>query len=867
MFYKGSARPGCRAGWSTIALAWGLATPLQAQTAPPPATTDIPPPEVTVTGKRIPGSVVGAVEPVAVLDAQALDALGVSSLSDLLKKVKALASSSGGGDPVMLLNGRRVSGFSEFQSLPYEAIEKVEVLPEQEAARFGYPPNVRVMNFITKKKFRAVTVHVLPGITTEGGGGTKYTEVTSARIDGPRRLTFNVSHLRQDPVLQSQRDIVPDPETLYATTGNVTGVDGASLDPRLDTLAGRAVTMAGVPVDPAARGSLAAYANSPAGVTDLGPYRTLQPLSDTIHSEASLAAPLGKTMSGSLILSMEAVQSKGLNGLAPALLRVPGGAGSFPFANDTLLYRYLPGSVLHQRTTSMALHGGGTLTGDVRRWSWAITGNYDRMVSRGTSETGVPLGALQASIDAGGDPMAAIDPALATERNLNRSRAVSDTLGVKATANGPVARLPAGEAMLTVTTDYARVDSDARTDLALPADGIGRTTRGASVNASVPLASAREGSLGFLGELQLSGMAGVSQVSGFGRLGTSNLGLNWTPFRPVQLNASVNVAQAAPAVTQLVAPVVATPNTPFFDFVTGRSTLVTTIMGGNPNLAPEKRRVTTLGLAVQPIKDKEIRLSLDYLDTRIDNQAASLGGATPAFQRVFPDLFARDALGALTRVDLRPVNLAFERERKLRLTFDVQTQLGKSPPPPAAPPAPDAAKTAPPPPPAQAARFPDGVGDDQLPAGGPADPARRRAGARPARRGDAERHGRAAALGCRAERPCLEGGRQSGRVRPHPGPDPHPQRHRRLGPAFLGADLAGPLQLHQGREDRRQALGQGVERQHGGRESAQRPDQRHRPRRPDPQPLPARLSRPDRPLDPDRGAEIVLRGHCGKGFR
>ncbi|MFE8585680.1 TonB-dependent receptor domain-containing protein [Sphingomonas sp. NCPPB 2930] len=697
MFYKGSARPGCRAGWSTIALAWGLATPLQAQTAPPPAATDIPPPEVTVTGKRVPGSVVGAVEPVAVLDAQALDALGVSSLSDLLKKVKALASSSGGGDPVMLLNGRRVSGFSEFQSLPYEAIEKVEVLPEQEAARFGYPPNVRVMNFITKKKFRAVTVHVLPGITPEGGGGTQYTEVTSARIDGPRRLTFNVSHLRQDPVLQSQRAIVPDPETLYATTGNVTGVNGASLDPRLDTLAGRAVTMAGVPVDPAARASLAAYANSPAGVTDLGPYRTLQPLSDTIHSEASLAAPLGKTMSGSLILSMEAVQTKGLNGLAPALLRVPGGAGSFPFANDTLLYRYLPGSVLHQRTTSMALHGGGTLTGDVRRWSWAITGNYDRMVSRGTSETGVPLGALQASIDAGGDPMAAIDPAIAAERNLNRSRAVSDTLGVKATANGPVARLPAGEAMLTVTTDYARVDSDARTDLALPADGIGRTTRGASVNASVPLASAREGSLGFLGELQLSGMAGVSQVSGFGRLGTSNLGLNWTPFRPVQLNASVNVAQAAPAVTQLVAPVVATPNTPFFDFVTGRSTLVTTIMGGNPNLAPEKRRVTTLGLAVQPIKDKEIRLSLDYLDTRIDNQAASLGGATPAFQRVFPDLFARDALGALTRVDLRPVNLAFERERKLRLTFDVQTQLGKSPPPPAAPPAPDAAKTAPPP--------------------------------------------------------------------------------------------------------------------------------------------------------------------------
>ena len=696
MHFKGRARLHTSAAWTAIVLGLAMPVGVCAQEAPP---SEPPSPEVTVTGKRIPGSVIGAVEPVAVLDAQALEALGATNLADLLKKVKALTSSSGGGEPVMLLNGRRVSGFAEFQSLPYEAMERIEVLPEQEAARFGYPPNVRVMNFITKKTFRAVTVHLLPGVTTEGGGGTRYSEVTSARIDGPRRLTFNVSHLRQNPVLQSQRAIVPDPDTLFATTGNVTGVNGASLDSRLDALAGRSVTLAGVPVDPAARGTLAAYANSPAGVTDLGPYRTLQPLTDTIHSEASIASPLTKTVSGSLMVSMEAIQTRGLNGLAPALLRVPGGLGNFPFANDTLLYRYLPDSVLRQRTTSMALHAGGTLTGDVRRWSWAITGNYDRMVSRSTSEIGVPLEALQASIAAGGDPMAAIDPVIAARRDQNRSRVVSDTIGVKATANGPLVRLPAGEAMLTVTTDYSRIDSEARSNLSLPTDGIGRTMRGASVNANVPIASAREGSLGFLGEMQLNAMAGVSQVSDFGRLNTSNLGLNWTPFRPVQLNASINVAQAAPAVTQLVAPVLATPNTPFFDYVTGRSTLVTAIFGGNPYLAPEKRRVTTLGIAVQPIKDKEIRLSTDYVDTRIANQAASLGGATPAFQRVFPDLFVRDALGQLVSVDLRPVNLAFERERKLRLTINAQLTLDKTPPPPPRPAPGTDAKAAPPPPP------------------------------------------------------------------------------------------------------------------------------------------------------------------------
>jgi hypothetical protein len=689
-----------RAAWSIVAL--GLSGPAFAQNEASPAPqTDVPPAEVTVTGKRIPGSVIGAVAPVAVLDAQAMEAMGATSLSDLLKKMKALTSSVSGGEPVMLLNGRRVSGFSEFQSLPYEAMERVEVLPEQEAARFGYPPTVRVMNFITKKKFRAVTVQQLPSLMTDGGGATNYAEITSARIDGPRRLTFSATHLHVDPVFQSQRDIVPDPDMMFATTGNVTGVGGASLDPRLDRLTGRAVTVAGVPTDPAARRSLDAYTDSPVAVTDPGRYRTLQPLTDTIEAQGGLASPIGKTMSGSLTLSMKADRNKGLNGLAPATLRVPGGLGAFPFADDTLLYRYLPDSVLHQRTTSMALHAGGTLSGDVRRWTWAVTGNYDRLVSRSMSETGVPLGALQAAINAGGDPMATVDPAIATARTVNRSRAASDTLGIKATANGPVVRLPAGEAQLTVTTDYSRIDSDATTNLALisqgPVEGVERTMRGASINASVPLASAREGALSLLGELQLSAMAGVSQVSNFGRLNTSNWGLNWTPFGQVQLNASVNVAQTAPAVTQLVAPVQATPNTPFFDYVTGRSTLVTTLLGGNPDLAPERRRITTLGIAVQPIKDKDIRFGLDYLDTRIDNQAASLGGATPAFQRIFPDLFVRNAQGALTSVDLRPVNLAFERERKLRLTLTFSGPLGKSPTPPAAPPAPDSAKASPPP--------------------------------------------------------------------------------------------------------------------------------------------------------------------------
>jgi hypothetical protein len=62
-----------------------------------------------------------------------------------------------------------VSGFGDLQTIPPEAIEKVEILPEVEAARFGFPPTMRVMNFIRKLPFRAVTLQQLAGTTTDGG--------------------------------------------------------------------------------------------------------------------------------------------------------------------------------------------------------------------------------------------------------------------------------------------------------------------------------------------------------------------------------------------------------------------------------------------------------------------------------------------------------------------------------------------------------------------------------------------------------------------------------------------------------------------------------------------------------------------------
>lgn len=114
--------------------------------------------DILVTTKRLPGSALGDIAPVAVLDAASIQALGVTNLDDMLRLLKPLVTAASGAGPVFLLNGRRVSGYGEIQTLPPEALERTEVLPETDAPRFGFPSTVRLVNFITKRHFRALSV-------------------------------------------------------------------------------------------------------------------------------------------------------------------------------------------------------------------------------------------------------------------------------------------------------------------------------------------------------------------------------------------------------------------------------------------------------------------------------------------------------------------------------------------------------------------------------------------------------------------------------------------------------------------------------------------------------------------------------------
>lgn len=55
--------------------------------------------DIVITGRRIPGSVIVGVDPIAVLDQDAIRSMGATSLKALLERLKPLSTSASGAIP------------------------------------------------------------------------------------------------------------------------------------------------------------------------------------------------------------------------------------------------------------------------------------------------------------------------------------------------------------------------------------------------------------------------------------------------------------------------------------------------------------------------------------------------------------------------------------------------------------------------------------------------------------------------------------------------------------------------------------------------------------------------------------------------
>jgi iron complex outermembrane recepter protein len=586
--------------------------------------------QILVVATRIKGQVDTAQPPIAVLDEEAIASYGAGSLQDLLAALSPQTSSGrgrGGGMPVVLLNGMRISGFREMRGLPPEAIRRVEVLPEEVALKYGYRPDQRVVNFILKDNFRSF------GSDSElrlpsGGGFTEWEqEFTLAQIAGGNRINVTGKLEDASPLAEAERGIVQ---------------PGTS-----------ATRVAGDP-DPAA-------------------FRTLIADSKSAQLNATLARALGGGAGLSVNLLAQRDDSRSLNGLNSVTLT--DATGSFS--------RYMidPQPLTTRRRTT-TVQAGAALNKPLGNWYLALTADGGHVETRSTIDRRADLSGLQALVSSGGLTASGTLPASAiTPGGTDRALSKTDSLSSLATLSGRPLRLPGGEVALTAKAgfDYSGIESsDTRT-----ASGQINLKRGdaqAGFSLDVPITSRKEGFGAGVGDISLNANAEVHRLSDFGTLYNWGGGLTYSPTEKLTLQGSYVAADKAPTLTELGGPSIVTENVSVYDFSRGETVLARVISGGNPNLVKERQRDWKFGLNWTLPFLKDSTFVAEYFRNRSTNTTNGFPLLTPEVEAAFPGRVVRDASGRVVSVDQSAVTFAEEKGSRLRYGLNLSGSFGKPDP-------------------------------------------------------------------------------------------------------------------------------------------------------------------------------------------
>lgn len=630
------------------------------------------------------GKVEGNIEPEIELNEEEIKSFGAGSIGELLTMLTPQTTSTrgrdGGGGPVLLINGRRISGFQEIQGIPPEAIERFQVLPEEVALSYGYKADQRVVNIILKKNYNALQVQGAVTIATDGGRIAPNAGGNRVNIDGDKRWNVDVQ-LSHDPyLLETDRNIVRAPNGQpFDLVGNVASLNGSNLNPSV------ASSFAGVP-DSAVNGRAPLADFGPlAGrynVGDLTASRSLISKSDKGTFKGSISRDLNKQTQLTISGNLEDTKSQALLGLPGVTFTLPGGSPFSPFSQAVTGYRYIDApSALSRDVDILRTQVSMAANGRVKDWRWNITGDFDRTKTDTETGRGLDASAFQAAVAAGDptvNPFGVISPTLYKAMAADTAHSISTSASTELVLNGNLFMLPAGGLQTTfkVGANSKGLDSETFRSGVTTKRDITRTTESFQTSFNLPITSTRQNVLAKLGDLSANFNAGYDNLSDLGGLTTLGGGLNWSPIKRLSFIASYTDEEGAPTTNQINDPTVVTPNVAVFDFTTGQTVIINRTDGGNPNLLNDNRQVSKFGVNYKPFDKIELTFNGTYTRSETKNMIASFPAITPDLERAFPDRFVRDNAGRLLSIDARPVNFASADTENIRWGFNLFKAIG-----------------------------------------------------------------------------------------------------------------------------------------------------------------------------------------------
>lgn len=236
---------------------------------------------VTVTGSRIKRTDIETSLPVTIVQKAEIEAQGITSAEQLLQFLNIAGNGSdnlvaqvgvgsdemrgnngvsganlrgqGADATLVLLNGRRVATHGlrgqavDLNSIPFAAIDRVEVLRDGASAVYGTDAIGGVINFITRTDYQGITVNFGADVTQNGGGNIYNYSLLGGvgDIDEDRWNVWGTVAWKKNEILtgtdrdftntfQPRRGISPDTRgTPFANVTNTTGgiINGSLADP------------------------------------------------------------------------------------------------------------------------------------------------------------------------------------------------------------------------------------------------------------------------------------------------------------------------------------------------------------------------------------------------------------------------------------------------------------------------------------------------------------------------------------------------------------------------------------------------------------------------------------------------------------
>ncbi len=578
--------------------------------------------EIIVQGQRLRGQL--DVEQAALLELNEEDiaAEGVASITDLITQITARTGSArgrgGGGRPIVLVNGIRVGSFRELASYPSEALDKVEVFPEEVALRFGFPPDRRVINLILKDNFASREVEFEFEGPSRGGYFVNEQEFGYLRISPQGRFNINLEANDTSLLTENERDIIQTP------------------------------------------GSLSEVSSDP------GPAEFRSLISDARNLEANVSWARAIIKTGTTLTAnanYDRNDMRSFSGLNLVTLTDPN-ANSLTrtFGEDTPLER---------RTSTDALSTSGSFAKRVN--AFQLSSTFDASLTESETEIDrlFDTSGLEAQAAAG---LIALDSGLPTNADNGFDVARSRTIAAEnlTTLRGPLAELPGGEVLATFDAGYSwsnLTTSDTRT---LQDANLTRGVITTGANITIPITSRRSGFADLLGSFTLNAQIGLDRLSDFGTLGDYNVGLTWEPFDNLNLSATYIEREVAPGLSALGSPTITTFNVPVFDFTDGETVLASVTSGGNPDLLAETQADWKLAASWDFPFWENTSFTVEYVRNRSRDVTRAFPQITPEIEAAFPGRVTRDAAGVLTAVDQRFVTFAQTRADRLQFTLSTR---------------------------------------------------------------------------------------------------------------------------------------------------------------------------------------------------